>query len=411
MGKKWIILAIVSVTLFIFWQMGVFDDILARTVFAPDSSPSSSEEDTMEEDPGNTLDEEEGKGDPSIPSQTQEKRVVYPGDLVYEIEVLAENLVIPWEILPLPDGRLIVTERPGRVVLLDKGEKYPVHDVAPVGEGGLLGIEKSVSFEENRHLFLYYTYRDGNRLFNRVSRFTLDGNILTDEKYIMNEIPGSRLHNGGRLKMGPDDKLYISIGDVQDPSLSQDIHSLAGKILRVNEDGSIPEDNPFEDSPVYAFGFRNPQGLAWHPISGALFASDHGPNRQDEINLVLPGKNYGWPNATCVEGDALYEKPVACYPDYTLAPSGIGFLPWENLKETPLFAAGLRGNMVMRIDLSEEGKFISQEALFTDLGRIRTVVYHEDALYIATNNRDGRGVPLEGDDKIIRITPLLPPVE
>lgn len=242
---------------------------------------------------------------------------------------------------------------------------------------------------------------------NRVSRFTFEENTLSDEIYILDEIPGARVHNGGRIKFGPDDKLYITTGDAQIPELSQDTNSLAGKILRINSDGSIPEDNPFENSPVFAYGLRNPQGLAWHPISGDLFASDHGPTSQDEINLILPGENYGWPVVTCNQGDTEYEDPVSCYSDFTLAPSGIAFLSLENLSESNLYVAGLRGNMVMRIDLEDDGSFIRQEELFNEYGRIRSVVYHEGSLYVATNNRDGRGNPSENDDRILKITPVI----
>jgi glucose/arabinose dehydrogenase len=332
-------------------------------------------------------------------------------NLKYEIEIMGEDLEIPWEIAVLPDGQFLVTERPGRVVMLDKGVIFTVSNVEHVGEAGLLGMTISPEFEKNRHLFLYYTYSTGNQLMNRVSRFTFNNNTLTNEVYILDEIPGSRFHNGGRLKFGPDDKLYITTGDAQNPDLSQDIDSLAGKILRINEDGTIPEDNPIKDSLVFAYGLRNPQGLSWHPVSGDLFASDHGPNGQDEINRILPGKNYGWPIVTCLDGETQFEDPVACYTDFTLAPSGLAFLPWSSLDESHLYVAGLRGNMVRRVDLDDGGGLVRQEALFSDYGRIRTVVYYEDSLYIATNNRDGRGIPGGNDDLILKITPILPPVK
>jgi len=242
--------------------------------------------------------------------------------------------------------------------------------------------------------------------FHRFSQFKYEDNSLKEEVYILDKIPGARFHNGGRLKFGPDEKLYITTGDAQESDLSQDINSLAGKILRINPDGTVPTDNPFENSYVFAYGLRNPQGLSWHPITGELFASDHGPNSQDEINKILPGKNYGWPKVTCSSGETQYEDPITCYSDFTLAPSGIAFLNWKNITDPPLFVAGLRGNMIMRIDLDNEGNFLGEESFFNDYGRIRTVVYYEDSLYVATNNRDGRGVPGEKDDKIIKITPI-----
>ena len=411
MSKKWMILPVILVILVVIWQTGGLDFILARTIFAPDYRPSSTEAENAEENNGEDI-EEQDTTDEKVDKPSDGKEVIFSAqNLDYKIEIIGKGLEIPWEIAPLPDGRLLVTERPGRVVMLDSGKKHELSDVEHIGEGGLLGIAVSLDFMESRQLFLYYTYRAGNRIFNRVSRFTLEEETLTDEIYILDEIPGARFHNGGRIKFGPDEKLYITTGDAQEPNLSQDMNSLAGKILRINPDGSIPEDNPFEDSPVFAYGLRNPQGMSWHPVSGALFASDHGPNSQDEINLIQPGKNYGWPIVTCLEGQTQYEDPVSCYSDLTLAPSGIDFLPWDNLDESPLYVAGLRGNMVMRIDIDDEGGMVRQEELFRDYGRIRTIVYYEGSLYVATNNRDGRGVPGENDDMILKITPILQSVE
>jgi glucose/arabinose dehydrogenase len=411
MNKKWMILPVILVILVVIWQIGGLDFILARTIFAPDYRPSSTEAENAEENNGEDI-EEQDTTDEKVDKPSDGKEVIFSAqNLDYKIEIIGKGLEIPWEIAPLPDGRLLVTERPGRVVMLDSGKKHELSDVEHIGEGGLLGIAVSLDFMESRQIFLYYTYRVGNRILNRVSRFTLEEETLTDEIYILDEIPGARFHNGGRIKFGPDEKLYITTGDAQEPNLSQDINSLAGKILRINPDGSIPEDNPFEDSPLFAYGLRNPQGMSWHPVSGALFASDHGPYSQDEINLIQPGKNYGWPIVTCLEGQTQYEDPVSCYSDFTLAPSGIDFLPWDNLDESPLYVAGLRGNMVMRIDIDDEGGMVRQEELFRDYGRIRTIVYYEGSLYVATNNRDGRGVPGENDDMILKITPILQSVE
>lgn len=411
MNKKWLIAFVVLLMLMVFWQTGGLNMILARTIFAPDYVTGNSEETPTEENQ-ETVEEEPTVDETSIEHATDdEELIIVVENLQYAVEVIGEGLEVPWEILPLSDGRYLVTERQGRVVVLGSGDKYTIQGVESIGEGGLLGMAIGPEYEDNKHLFLYYTYRESNRILNRVSRFTLGENGPTDETIILNAIPGSRFHNGGRLKFGPDDKLYITTGDAQEPSLSQDIDSLAGKILRINPDGTVPEDNPFENSPVFAYGLRNPQGLSWHPISGELYASDHGPNSQDEINRILPGKNYGWPLATCQDGDTIYEDPVSCYSEFTLAPSGLAFLPWENLNVSPLYIAGLRGNMIMRIDLDDMGDFIRQEALFRDFGRIRTIVYHEGLFYVATNNRDGRGTPGENDDMIIKVTPQLPALE
>ena len=412
MPKKWMILLSSSlVIIFLLWQVWGAEQLRPKTVVAPDYTPSSIETEKTDEIDLVKAEEKESHNSSTDNDKVAEEKIIFSSeDLVYEIETIGKGLEIPWEIVPMPDGRIIVTQRAGKVVMLGKGEIYTVPGVEQIGEGGLLGIAISQDFEKSGHMFLYYTYKAGNQLFNKVSRFTFEENTLIDELVVLDKIPGSTFHNGGRLKIGPDEKLYITTGDAQNPNLSQDINSLAGKILRINTDGSIPEDNPFKDSLVYAYGFRNPQGLSWHPVSGELFASDHGPNSRDEINLVMPGKNYGWPNATCLVRDNRYEAPVACYSDFTLAPSGIDFLLLDNLSESPLYVAGLRGNMIVRIDLNDEGGLIRQEQLFRDFGRIRTIVCYKDSLYIATNNRDGRGTPKNDDDKIIKITPIFPPI-
>ncbi len=397
MNKKWLIVFILIIALIIFWILGGLDSLLGRTVFAPDYEPEPAEE--VEQPIEEPL--------PLEVEEPSEEVIKYSAsELNYQTEIIGDNLEIPWEIVPLPDGRILVTERPGRVVILGKGEIFKVEEAEHTGEAGLLGAVLSPDFSEDKHIYLYYTYRSGNGLLNRVSRFILEGDTLRDEEYILDGIPGSRFHNGGRIKFGPDGKLYVTTGDAQETSLSQNVDSLAGKILRMNPDGSVPEDNPFGNSLVYAYGLRNPQGLSWHPVTGDLYASDHGPNSQDELNHILSGKNYGWPIVTCTASDERFEDPLVCYSEYTMAPSGVAFLLWDELIQSPLFVAGLRGNMLMRLDLDYEGTLIRREELFTDLGRIRTVIYHEGSLYIATNNRDGRGVPKDKDDVIIKITPI-----
>lgn len=325
-------------------------------------------------------------------------------DLEYEIEIIAEGLQSPWEMVVMPDGNFLITERKGRVLLLEEGGVLDVVDVKPSGEGGLLGMTLSPSFNEDKLLYLYYTYSEDSNTYNRVSQFTFNVHNLEDETIIVDEIPGNEFHNGGRIKFGPDDKLYITTGDAQEESLPQDMNSLAGKILRVNPDGSIPSDNPFLGSRIFALGIRNSQGLAWHPVTGDLFASDHGPKSRDEVNLIEPGGNYGWPEITCDQEDSQYINPITCYTDFTLAPSGIDFHTRENGEEISLYVAGLRGNQVMRIDLDREGNFIREESILQGFGRIRNVVQHEEGIYILTNNTDGRGSPTPGDDKILKVT-------
>lgn len=311
----------------------------------------------------------------------------------YESEVLIENLDTPWAIDFLPDDQMVFTERNGKVSIFDwnKVEVIGHIDVSEESESGLLGIAVDPEFDKNKYMYVYYTGKEGNR----VSRFTL-GKTLENEFILLDNIPNARFHDGGRIKFGPDSKLYITTGDATEPSSAQDISSLAGKILRIGKDGTIPKDNPFENY-VYSLGHRNPQGIAWHPLSKELYASEHGPTRNDEINLIKKGKNYGWPHE-CTEVSTIYINPIRCYTEFTLAPSGIAFYNNE------MYIASLRGTQLRKIVFDEDLKTIlGEEELFSDLGRIREVVTHNGYLYISTSNRDGRGIPRIGDDKIIRI--------
>ncbi len=220
---------------------------------------------------------------------------------------------------------------------------------------------------------------------------------LENETVLIDNIPSGNIHNGGRIKFGPDGKLYITTGESGNRPLAQDINSTGGKILRINKDGTSPSDNPFGNY-VYSYGLRDPQGITWNPITKEMYASEHGATRYDEINIIEKGGNYGWPNYQGNESPQGYIKPLIFYTDFTLAPSGIAYY------NNALYVAGLRGSQLRKISLSADGKSVNgEEELFTDLGRIREVVEHDGYLYISTSNRDGRGIPQSGDDKIIRI--------
>lgn len=321
----------------------------------------------------------------------------------FKAEVLIGNLDTPWAIDFLPDDRMIFTERSGRVSVLDEGGLKVIANinVSEISESGLLGIAVDPEFSKNKYIYVYYTHQNGNR----VSRFALNENDtavekLEDETILLDNIPSARFHNGGRIKFGPDGKLYITTGDATVPLSAQDINSLAGKILRMNKNGSIPDDNPFGNL-VHSYGHRNPQGIAWNPATGSLYASEHGSVRNDEVNIIVRGGNYGWPNAECDKPSEIYINPIRCYSEFTLAPSGIAFY------KNDLYIAGLRGTQLRRIVFDKDYKtIIREEELFSDLGRIREVVEHNGYLYIATSNRDGRGIPKINDDKIIRIGPI-----
>ncbi|MBI2671283.1 PQQ-dependent sugar dehydrogenase [Candidatus Woesearchaeota archaeon] len=312
----------------------------------------------------------------------------------YYSEILLDNLDVPWSIDFLPNNDVIFTERNGEINLYNfdtnKLTKIGRIEVNQESEAGLLGIAVDPEFNKNNFIYIYYTHKNGNR----VSRFVLKEQIQ-DEKILLDNIPNARFHDGGRIKFGPDNKLYITTGDATTSPSAQDTGSLAGKILRMNKDGSIPNDNPFNNY-VYSYGHRNPQGIAWHPLTNKLYSSEHGQSRNDEINLILKGANYGWPLVECTETTETFKNPIRCYSEFTLAPSGIAF------NNNELYVAGLRGTQLRKLIIDAD-KVLSEEILISNLGRIRDVVVHKGYLYIATNNRDGRGSPSPNDDKIVRI--------
>lgn len=314
-------------------------------------------------------------------------------ETTYGSETIAQNLEVPWALAFLPDDRLIFTERGGRVSILEGKNVKKVGNISVTqnSESGLMGIAVDPEFAVNHYVYLYYT--SGN--YNRISRFSL-GETLTNETILINNIPAAPIHNGGRLKFGPDGKLYATTGETGNKALAQDLSSLGGKILRLNTDGSIPSDNPF-GTYVYSYGHRDPQGIAWGP-TGIMYASEHGDSANDELNIITKGGNYGWPLYQGNNTASGYIKPLRGYTEFTLAPSGIAFY------QKSIWIAGLRGTQLRKVTLSDDGNSVmGEKAFFRELGRIREVVEHNGYLYITTSNRDGRGIPQSGDDKIIRI--------
>ena len=335
------------------------------------------------------------------------------------VETVTEDLEVPWSIAFAPDGRIFVTERVGKLRVIEEGELNP----EPIktldtgkGEGGLLGITLDPNFAQNHHLYLYYTYSEFLTTYNKVVRYTEKDNKLFDEMVLLDKIPGAAFHDGGRLKFGEDGKLYITTGDAGNADFAQDINSLAGKILRISSDGSIPDDNPFEGSPVYSLGHRNPQGLDWDPVTGKLVVSEHGSSAHDEVNVVESGKNYGWPIVIGGEHDPKYVDPIIHTGDDTWAPSGATFYTSDNIPKWKgkYFIATLRGNHLRMLDLDiEKNQVISSESLFSNtFGRLRDASMGPDGnLYLLTSNRDGRGSPAENDDRILRIISFSVPDE
>lgn len=324
------------------------------------------------------------------------------------VEIIAQGLQGPRSIDISKDGRIFVSEKRGSIRVVDNGTLLtePVGDIKAenIGDAGLLGLTLHPNFTQNHLFYVYYTYSNSTGLFNKVLILKESDNRIIDSKTVLDGIPGDDYRDGGRIKFGPDGKLYVSTGDASIPELSQDFNSLAGKILRINEDGTIPQDNPFSNSPVYAYGFRNVQGLAWAPNSGALYSSDQGEAGNDEINLISPGKNYGWPHEECNSSDdedSRYIPPLLCF-NPSLEPSGIAFAFSNKLGyQNHLIVATLKGSHLRDIDFDSG----SQNTILVGYGRIIDLAESEDgSIFVLTSNTDGRALPQQGDDKILRLT-------
>lgn len=319
---------------------------------------------------------------------------------------LTEGLASPWGLAALPDGGLLVSSRDeGTITRVDaeSGKRTvigSVPGVAAAGEGGLLGIAVSRSYASDRLVYAYFTTESDNR----VARMLYDpkkpaGQQLGAPDTVLRGIPKGTIHNGGRIAFGPDGMLYAGTGEAGDTGLSQDPKSLGGKILRMTPDGQPVHGNPSADSVVYSLGHRNVQGLAWD-AEGRLWAAEFGQNTWDELNLIEPGKNYGWPVVEGRADRAGYVDPVAQWRTDEASPSGLAYA------EGSLWMAGLRGERLWRIPLAGRESAAAPEAFLKDeYGRLRTVLAAGgDRLWLVSSNMDGRGTPSAGDDRIIRLT-------
>ena len=322
------------------------------------------------------------------------------------VEEWVTNLEVPWSLVFINDSHALVSERPGRIRLIINGalqeEPYYVFDSAHAsGEGGLMGLA-----HHNNFTYAMLTTRQDNR----VVRLTHHGTQASFDTDILTDIPRARNHNGGRIAIR-DDYLFITTGDTFQASRAQDTDDLAGKILRLYLDGSIPQDNPFSNE-VYSYGHRNPQGITWH-ADGTMYSSEHGPSgdggafAHDEINIIKKGNNYGWPEVIGAAQDEAYEDPIVVWKDAAVPPGGLVF--WEG----DLYVATLRSRSLIRIQLQNHSPTRIERWFATDIyegsyGRLRDATVGPDgALYVTTSNRDGRGFPQDGDDKVLRITSVV----
>lgn len=317
-----------------------------------------------------------------------------------EPEVVAQNLEAPWSVAFYKDTALVSERDSGRILELNDEQPGQVREVSTVagvsasGEGGLLGLSV-----RDDSLYAYFTAESDNR----IQRFPItrgsDGVELDSPETIVDGIAKAGFHNGGRLAFGPDGMLYATVGDAGDQSAAQDRESLSGSILRMKPDGSVPADNPFDDSLVYSYGHRNPQGLAWGQ-DGTMYASEFGQDTWDELNIIEAGGNYGWPEVEGIPGDAAdgddFIDPVQQWRPDQASPSGIA------ISQDTILIANLRGQVLRTVPIADVAE--ADVAYAGEFGRLRDVVTTPSGeVWIVTNNTDGRGDPAAADDRILRI--------
>lgn len=346
-----------------------------------------------------------------------------------KVETVAENLEIVWSIVFVPDGRMFFTERPGRVRVIENGKLraasfFTVPDIELSGESGLMGMVLHPNFTANHFVYLAYAYQDATKEQNvRVVRYRETGETLVEPKTIIEAIAASKYHAGTRLRFGPDAKLYVTTGDATKQKRAQNLNSINGKTLRLNDDGSIPADNPYVNKKdvrpeIWSYGHRNAQGMDFQPETGLMFQTEHGPSiidgvslfkrtGGDEVNIVEKGKNYGWDKISHNMTKSGMETPIIEFSPAIAPGSGMFYRGtlFPEFKNNFFFGA-LKGEMIVRLVMDGK-KIVSRDNLLEkQYGRIREVAEAPDgSIYFSTSNRDGRGSAITNDDRILRITP------
>ena len=346
-----------------------------------------------------------------------------PASSTLRAETVVSGLDTPWDLAWGPDGAIWMTERGGRISRANpsSGQLTPIGQIAVTesGESGLLGMALHPDFAAQPWVYVMHTYTGANGLRNRLVRLRYQGGTLGAPETLIDDIPGNGIHDGSRLTVGRDGFLYVTTGDAGNTSLPQDRASLAGKVLRLTLAGQPAPGNPF-GSAIYSLGHRNPQGIVFHPTRALLYITEHGPGDNDEVNLIEVGRNYGWPGVHGRCDDDIGQETAICQRDNvaepiaqwtpTIAPSGVAFYDADLIpqwKNSLLFTT-LKGTALVRLAMSADGRsVVSQETMYAgQFGRLRDVlVGPRGEVYLATSNRDGRGSPSGGDDRIVRIEP------
>jgi glucose/arabinose dehydrogenase len=334
----------------------------------------------------------------------------------YTYTAVASNLYVPWSIVFPTENSMYIAQRSGEILYYKNSQPqsnfYKFSEISATNEEGLMGMVLDPDYPNSPYIYTSLAYEDNNQMFVKVVRLTDVNNQAKEVKILLDKIPAAKFHAGSRLRFGPDQKLYITTGDATKKEIAQDLNSLGGKILRMNKDGSIPEDNPFSNSYIYSYGHRNPQGIDFDPISGVLFSTEHGPSLfdgaagGDEFNRILPGKDYGWPKVSHTESTPEAIDPLLVFTPAVAPASGIFYTQdkYPSLKNTFLFG-GLRGEGIFVIYLDEaRQKVKSYEKLNINEGRIREIAVSPDGyIYFSTSNQDGRGNSTDKSDQIFRL--------